>query len=189
MHENDGRCGICGDPWDAEQPRPNEAGGLYARGVIGRTYSTDKRFIDTVIQVTSSMSGFFEFNICPNDNIKQRVKQECLDQFPLRILSKDRSTSYGRRYHPDIKAGLAGIVELSLEIPEGLECKQCVLQWRWHGGKNLNAIYSTSHLFLHRCLIPYWYTHQICLASQSVSTILQPYLRLNLAFILELFFF
>jgi hypothetical protein len=141
MHENDGRCGVCGDAWDDEQPRPNEAGGMYARGIIGRTYSTDKRFIDTVVQVTSSMSGYFEFNICPNDDVKQTVKAECLNQFPLRILSKDRSTSYGRRYSPDIKAGQAGIVELSLEIPEGLECKQCVLRWRWHGGKYLSNIF------------------------------------------------
>lgn len=135
MHENDGKCGVCGDAWDDEEPRANEAGGMYARGIIGRTYSTDKRFIDTLVQVTSSMSGYFEFNICPNDDVKTKVSRECLEQFPLRILSKDRSISYGRRYFPEITAGMAGIVELSLEIPEGLECTQCVLQWRWHGGR------------------------------------------------------
>lgn len=135
MHQNNGKCGVCGDPWDAEKPRPNEAGGIYARGIIGRTYSKDKRFIETVIQVTSSISGYFEFNICPNDNITRRVSRECLENFPLRILSKDRRISYGRRYIPEISAGQPGVVELSLEMPVGLECTQCVLQWRWHGGR------------------------------------------------------
>lgn len=133
-HENNGRCGVCGDPWDAPEPRPNEAGGIYARGIIGQTYPTDKRYIDSVIQVTSSMGGYFEFHICPNNNVLKRVDQECLDKYPLQVLSKDRTTSYGRRFYPDILAGTGGIVELSLEIPEGLECTQCVLQWRWHGG-------------------------------------------------------
>ena len=36
--QNGGRCGICGDPWDA-WPRQNEAPhGIYATGIIGKTY-------------------------------------------------------------------------------------------------------------------------------------------------------
>ena len=128
---------MCGDPWDAPEPRPNEAGGIYARGIIGHTFSSDKRFIDTVVQVTSSMAGYFEFRICPNNNIHKRVTQECLDNYQLRVFSKDRSTSYGIRYFINLAAGLSGIVSLSLEIPEGLECTQCVLQWRWHGGMSI----------------------------------------------------
>lgn len=135
MHENDGKCGVCGDPWDAPEPRPNEAGGFYANGIIGRTYSTDKRYINIVIEVTSSMGGYFEFRICPHNNVNTRVSQDCLNKHSMRVFSKDRSTSYGKRYHTGISAGLAGIVELALEIPEGLECVQCVLQWKWHGGK------------------------------------------------------
>ena len=33
----DGKCGICGDPWD-ENPRAHETGGLYANGIIVRNY-------------------------------------------------------------------------------------------------------------------------------------------------------
>lgn len=36
---NGGRCGVCGDPWDAKQPRPNEHGGTYGLGVIVRKYN------------------------------------------------------------------------------------------------------------------------------------------------------
>lgn len=34
----DGKCGTCGDAYDAEV-RENEAGGIYATGVIGRNYT------------------------------------------------------------------------------------------------------------------------------------------------------
>ena len=33
---NKGRCGVCGDPWDAPSPRPQEGGGAFGRGVIVR---------------------------------------------------------------------------------------------------------------------------------------------------------
>ena len=36
---NKGRCGICGDPWDEKQPRKNEAGGKYGKGIITEHYS------------------------------------------------------------------------------------------------------------------------------------------------------
>ncbi|WAQ93742.1 hypothetical protein MAR_006213 [Mya arenaria] len=107
LFENEGRCGVCGDSWDSELPRPNEAGGLYARGIISRKYSTDQRFIYSVIQVTSSIGGYFEFYICPNDDVTKRVSRACLDEHPMQ-----------------------------LEIPRDLECNQCVLQWRWHGASN-----------------------------------------------------
>lgn len=37
-HRNGGKCGICGDPWH-DYPRQHEApGGLYANGIITKTY-------------------------------------------------------------------------------------------------------------------------------------------------------
>jgi hypothetical protein len=39
---NGGRCGICGDPWD-QYPRAHEApGGIYATGIITKTYKQEK---------------------------------------------------------------------------------------------------------------------------------------------------
>ena len=38
FNRNGGRCGICGDPWHVI-PREHEApGGIFANGIIGRTY-------------------------------------------------------------------------------------------------------------------------------------------------------
>lgn len=37
--QNSGRCGICGDAYHLEHPRPHEAGGEYAKGIISRYYT------------------------------------------------------------------------------------------------------------------------------------------------------
>lgn len=37
-NELDGKCGTCGDPYDATV-RENEAGGIYATGTIARKYT------------------------------------------------------------------------------------------------------------------------------------------------------
>ena len=102
--------------------------------MIGRTYYLDKGVIDVRIEILSSVQGYFEFNICPNNDVTKRVSRECLEEFPLRILSEDQKVSYGRRYYPELDPGMPGVVSLALEIPDGLTCSQCVLQWRWHGG-------------------------------------------------------
>lgn len=107
---------------------------MYGRGVIGRTYDLDKGFIDVQVEILSSVLGYFEFNICPHNDITHPVSQDCLDEYPMRILNKDMTTSYGRRYYPELEPGMPGRISLALEIPDGMTCSQCVLQWRWHGG-------------------------------------------------------
>lgn len=37
--KNKGRCGECGDEWSLPRPRPNDEGGMYGTGIIGRTYN------------------------------------------------------------------------------------------------------------------------------------------------------
>lgn len=37
--QNHGKCGVCGDAYNLETPRPHEAGGMYARGIISRFYA------------------------------------------------------------------------------------------------------------------------------------------------------
>ena len=36
---NNGQCGVCGDAYSIKDPRPHEAGGQYAKGIIGRHYT------------------------------------------------------------------------------------------------------------------------------------------------------
>ena len=48
---NKGKCGVCGDPWNAA--RAHEAGGKYANGIIVRRYDVAST-INAVVQLTAS---------------------------------------------------------------------------------------------------------------------------------------
>jgi len=37
--QNKGKCGVCGDAYHLSQPRPHEAGGEFAKGIIVRHYT------------------------------------------------------------------------------------------------------------------------------------------------------
>jgi len=74
----DGKCGICGDPWDQE-PRLHEAGGRYANGIIVRSYRPGQD-IDVEIDVTANHLGSFAFKLCPNNNTTADPEQDCFDR-------------------------------------------------------------------------------------------------------------
>ena len=77
---NGGKCGICGDAWDAPRPRPNEAGGTYANGVVVASYGRGD-VIRATVELTAHHKGHFEFRLCPAPpDPKAEVTQECLDQ-------------------------------------------------------------------------------------------------------------
>ncbi|XP_060075035.1 uncharacterized protein LOC132554743 [Ylistrum balloti] len=119
------QCGICGDPYQG--PRNNEAGGRYAQGIIGRHY-TSGQTIDINVEITANHLGYFEFRLCPNNNVNKAATQECLDQHLLRLENAD-----GTRYY---LGGKRGAVNLRAILPQGLTCSQCVLQWRWNTGNS-----------------------------------------------------
>lgn len=56
QQKNGGKCGVCGDPWDASEPRANEYGGIYGTGVIVRKYNPGAE-IKLKIQLTVSHLG------------------------------------------------------------------------------------------------------------------------------------
>ena len=51
---NDGRCGVCGDPWDGA--REHEAGGKFANGIITWIYEQGS-IMKVVVQITASHQG------------------------------------------------------------------------------------------------------------------------------------
>nr|XP_045582906.1 uncharacterized protein LOC123745862 [Procambarus clarkii] len=121
-----GRCGICGDAWGAN-PRPHEAGGRYATGTIVRRYE-EGQVIPIRVHVTANHRGHFEFRLCPNNNPQVEATQTCLNQYPL--LPAD-----GSGFQQQV-AGHTGEHLLHLQLPSGLTCTQCVLQWRYVAGNN-----------------------------------------------------
>ncbi|KAK3580531.1 hypothetical protein CHS0354_009485 [Potamilus streckersoni] len=125
QHDNKGKCGVCGDPYDIIL-RDHEAGGKYASGIISNRYTTNDTSILVVIDITNFLGGFFEFRICPHNSFKTPVKQACLDRHQLKI----EGNMY--RYYPSRR----GPHHLRVELPKGMSCIQCVLQWKWHTGKD-----------------------------------------------------
>ena len=123
--ENNGKCGICGDAWDLPEPRPNEDGGIYGKGIIVRTYKAGQE-ITAKINVIANHFGYFEFKLCPvQEGVK--VDQECLDKHPIPLADEP-----GYRWDLGTRKGM---VEVKLRLPKGLTCDRCVFQWHWKCGK------------------------------------------------------
>lgn len=121
-----GKCGICGDKWDAN-PRQHEAGGLYATGTIVRHYS-EGQVINVQVEITANHLGHFEFRICPNNDVTVAASQTCLNEHPLPL-------NDGSGFYFNIGPNV-GIYTVPLKLPAGLTCSQCVLQWRYVAGNN-----------------------------------------------------
>jgi len=124
---NGGKCGICGDPWDTKQPRANEAGGMFGKGVIVRKYEMNQ-VIKIRIELTANHMGFFEFRLCPNNAPHKTASQLCLD---LNLLKQTNEN--GPRYYPGPGSK---VFEMHYQLPQDLTCKQCVFQWRYVAGNN-----------------------------------------------------
>lgn len=89
---NQGRCGVCGDPYDMKTPRPHEAGGEYGKGIISKRYFSGQK-IDVEIDLTANHYGIFELKLCPNNNPRSEATQECFDKYPL-IVSETGQEQY-----------------------------------------------------------------------------------------------
>ena len=130
QHEvNGGKCGICGDAWDAS-PRQHEApGGIYASGIIVEEYEAGQ-WIDIQIQVTANHRGSFVFKICANDDVTQDPHQDCFDSsyLPLEV-------STGGRSFP-LLTWDEGFYDFQVKLPQDLNCRQCILQWKWTTANN-----------------------------------------------------
>lgn len=81
---------MCGDSWAG--PRDNEAGGKYANGIIARYYEIGD-VIDVGVEITQNHKGWFEFRLCPNDDVKKPVTHSCLDKYLLEVLPFDYRSS------------------------------------------------------------------------------------------------
>ena len=130
---NRGRCGVCGDPFDAIV-RENEAGGKYANGIIANTYTTNDTSMLVVIDIQSFLKGYFEFRICPHNDALVPVQQECLDTHQLKIWDLVENVPKFRYYPRGV-----GLHRLRVELPRDMTCTQCVLQWKWHTGKHIHT--------------------------------------------------
>jgi hypothetical protein len=125
---NDGKCGLCGDVWDAEVREHEAPNGRFFTGTIVRHYSPGET-IAVAVQLTVNHWGSLEttrssftFKLCPAPGPLEDPSQNCMDLNLLR--------TWG------VPTPNLGIFELELELPEWLECERCVLQWTYKTGNN-----------------------------------------------------
>ncbi|KAJ8311580.1 hypothetical protein KUTeg_010935 [Tegillarca granosa] len=125
-----GLCGVCGDPY--EGPRENEAGGKFANGIIARRYEFGALFFKSTVALTAYHKGYFEFRLCPHNNPNAPVKQECLNKYLLPVANHEDLNSADVLYRPPGP----GIYNLTVFLPTGIRCSQCVIQWRYRTGNS-----------------------------------------------------
>lgn len=123
-YSQDGKCGICGDPWE-KLPRPHEVGGLYATGTIVRHYQ-EGQVMNVTVDITANHLGHFEARICPDPEID--ATQECLDMHRLNM-----ADGSGNVFNISSDVGLYNML---VQLPTGLTCDHCVFQWRYVSGNN-----------------------------------------------------
>ena len=81
QHEvNGGKCGICGDPYDALTKDHEAPDGKYANGIIVGEFQAGD-IIDVTIEITANHKGYLVFKLCPNDNILLDPLQDCFDKY------------------------------------------------------------------------------------------------------------
>lgn len=59
--QNRGQCGVCGDAYHLDSPRPHEAGGLYAKGIISKFYAAGqvRGNIENSLNLFVTLNRFF----------------------------------------------------------------------------------------------------------------------------------
>ncbi|XP_021372695.1 uncharacterized protein LOC110462822 [Mizuhopecten yessoensis] len=121
---NGGKCGLCGDSYRGELV--NEDGGLFATGTIAKSYLQHST-IEVKVHLSANHGGWFEFRLCARNSRYDHLTKECLDRHLL--LSPDGET----RYYPGFS--LSNHVIL-LQLPVGVSCDHCVLQWKYNSGNS-----------------------------------------------------
>jgi len=127
QHENaGGRCGICGDPWGAQDPSHEAPGGKFATGTITGTFKSGT-VVPVTVQLTANHMGYFVFRLCPNNNPSRDPDQTCFENHVL-------PTTKGEIEH--YVASGTGFHTVELVLPQGLTCTQCILQWTYTAGNS-----------------------------------------------------
>ena len=119
----DGKCGVCGDEYDLEHPL-FVSPGAYATGTITKTYTPGQQ-IQVEVVITSNHKGWFEFRL-------GRIGTPPITQAKLTHLL--HLVSGGTRWSLDDPESKRYTIHL--QLPAGLTCEHCVLQWWYSAGNN-----------------------------------------------------
>ncbi len=75
-----------------------------------------------------------EFRLCPVESATTRATQTCLDRRVLRVVTESGAPVRSRYGFTKAEVTATGNYELYVQLPQGLTCRQCVLQWKYNTG-------------------------------------------------------
>lgn len=119
-----GQCGVCGDEFGAKLPKFSYPGKFAKNPPIVRTYNQGQQ-IKVKVDITANHKGYFTFRVAAL--INPPIKQEDLDKNVLKTLDGDTQWPLPKG---------SGVFTIALQLPLGLTCQHCVLQWWYTSGNN-----------------------------------------------------
>ena len=129
---NQGKCGICGDPFDEAVKDHELPNGKYTKPIrLTGNYSLGEQ-ITIKVDLTASHKGFFMFRICPDTSMNEEVTQDCLDQYVLKLMNENGS--YQEKF--PISDPTAKVYSIQALLPPKVTCSRCLLQWTYTAGNN-----------------------------------------------------
>ncbi|XP_043285780.1 uncharacterized protein [Venturia canescens] len=122
-HENEGKCGECGDVYGLPRPRAHENGGAYGQGVVAATFQAGSNFVALVDMGSAHGSGFFDFALCPLNTTTELETEKCFGEHRLKLADgEDRL---------EVANSAQKFFGVELRLPRGLTCQHCVLRWQY----------------------------------------------------------
>ena len=118
---NDGKCGLCGDPWDVKE-RPHEDRERFPEVFVIKP-EEGQDIIKIFAELPYGSNGSVEVRLC--DSQKLRPTKACFEKNKLFIVEASSV-----RYDVEGKDH----VMLRLIIPPTVICETCVLQWKFVKG-------------------------------------------------------
>jgi len=86
--------------------------------------------MDVTVDLTANHKGYFEFSICPNNDVNRAASDDCF--FPL--------SSKGGKSQFKITTSMGSRkLFYQLQLPSNLICSQCIVRWHYKAGNSWNC--------------------------------------------------
>ena len=150
-----GKCGVCGDEYGIENPKFEYPGEFATNPPIVKTYREGQQ-IQVKIKITANHLGYFTFRLAPLVN--KPITQSELDKILLRMPDGNAEWKLpaSNGYHT-----------ITLQLPRGVTCDHCVMQWWWSTGNNwvCNDVMmskQSKYSLIHNVILKFLFRTMIC---------------------------
>ncbi|KAK4884510.1 hypothetical protein RN001_000781 [Aquatica leii] len=119
---NNGKCGVCGDPYGDPVPRKNENTGTYGLGYIVATYPSGS-VIDVNIRLTANHLGKFKYSLCKIEDNSKPETEDCFTN-----LTFENGEEWFNVYSGQFS------ISNRINLPPTFKCSHCTLRWYYKTG-------------------------------------------------------